>query len=40
MKQFFSINDVPNLEKIINEAKAIKANPHAHEHLGKHKTWV
>ena len=38
MKQFFSINDVPNLEKIINEAKAIKANPHAHEHLGKHKT--
>lgn len=38
MKQFFSIDDVPSLEKIINEAKAIKANPYAHESLGKHKT--
>lgn len=38
MKQFFSVADVPSLENILAEAKAIKANPYGNESLGKHKT--
>ncbi len=38
MNKFFSISDVPNLKGIIDQAKYIKANPYAFDHLGKHRT--
>jgi N-succinyl-L-ornithine transcarbamylase len=38
MKHFLSINDVTDLNGLIKEAREIKKNPYALEHLGKHKT--
>ena len=38
MKNFFSVADVDNLDGIVKEALALKANPNAHEQLGKYKT--
>ena len=38
MKQFLDLEDIPNIEKIINEAISLKQNPFAFESLGKHKT--
>jgi len=38
MKKFFSVKDVPDLKKLIAEAKTIKSNPYGNETLGKHKT--
>jgi len=38
MKQFLSINDVPDPVSLVKEAMAIKANPYAASHLGKNKT--
>jgi N-succinyl-L-ornithine transcarbamylase len=38
MKQFFSVKDLPNLPKAVQEALALKKNPFADEALGKHKT--
>lgn len=38
MKKFFSVADVDDLDKIVQEALVIKANPHASESLGKYKT--
>ena len=38
MKQFLDLEDIPNIEKIINEAISLKQNPFAFEDLGKHKT--
>jgi len=38
MKQFLSINDVPDPSKLVKEALAIKANPFADVQLGKNKT--
>lgn len=37
MKNFFSVADVDSLDAIVKEALALKANPNAHEALGKHK---
>lgn len=37
MKKFFSVADVDSLDAIVKEALKLKANPNAHEALGKHK---
>jgi len=38
MKLFSSVNDVPDVNKIVAEALKLKQNPYAHQHLGKNKT--
>lgn len=38
MKNFFSVEDVENIEELIQKAKIIKENPLANSELGKHKT--
>ena len=38
MKQFTSVHDIPGIKQMVNEAIALKANPFAHQHLGKNKT--
>ncbi|MBE8713541.1 acetylornithine carbamoyltransferase [Sphingobacterium hungaricum] len=38
MKNFFSVADAENLETLVQDALALKANPYAHETLGKHRT--
>lgn len=38
MKQFTSVLDVPDVQALIREALALKANPFAHQHLGKNRT--
>ena len=38
MKIFSSVNDVKNIDSLVAEALALKKNPFAHQHLGKHKT--
>lgn len=38
MKKFFSVNDVSDLRSLIQEARALKANPFQYTDLGKHKT--
>tara|TARA_S200000501_G_scaffold82587_1_gene74724 strand:- start:51 stop:998 length:948 start_codon:yes stop_codon:yes gene_type:complete len=38
MKNFISLNDLPDLHKAINLAKSLKENPYAYEVLGKQKT--
>lgn len=37
MNRFFSVADVDSLDTIVKEALALKAAPHAHAELGKHK---
>ena len=38
MKLFSSVNDVTNINALVAEALALKANPYAHQDLGKNKT--
>jgi N-succinyl-L-ornithine transcarbamylase len=38
MKRFFSVNDVPNLDNLIKQARQLKQQPLAQQHLGKGKT--
>lgn len=38
MKLFTSVNDVPSIKQFVKDALALKANPYAHQHLGKNKT--
>ncbi len=38
MKQFISVNDVPNVAALVQEAIELKKQPYAYTHLGKHKT--
>ncbi len=38
MKQFTSVHDVANVPAIVKEALELKANPFAHQELGKNKT--
>ncbi len=38
MIRFTSIHDVPDIQKFVQNALALKANPYAHQHLGKNKT--
>lgn len=38
MKLFSSVHDVPNIRQFVNDALALKANPYAHQDLGKNKT--
>src|SRR5690606_5470508 len=38
MKKFFSVNDVPDLKQLIQEAREIKNEPFQNEDLGKRKT--
>ena len=38
MKNFISLNDLPDLHKAVNLAKSLKENPYAYEVLGKQKT--
>lgn len=40
MKKFTSVHDVPDPRVLVKEAIALKANPFAHDALGKHKTLV
>lgn len=40
MKKFTSLHDVPDPQALVKEAIALKANPFAHDALGKHKTLV
>jgi N-succinyl-L-ornithine transcarbamylase len=38
MKLFTSVLDVPNIKQFVTDALALKANPYAHQNLGKNKT--
>src|SRR6201995_5996308 len=38
MKLFSSVNDVTDIQSLVKEALALKADPYAHQHLGKNKT--
>lgn len=38
MKNFTSIHDVANINKLVQQALLLKQNPYAHHALGKHKT--
>ncbi|WP_430614737.1 acetylornithine carbamoyltransferase [Flavobacterium sp. JP2137] len=38
MKQFFSVRDIDSISAIVKEALELKANPFAHEDLGRRKT--
>ncbi|MBS1524342.1 MAG: N-acetylornithine carbamoyltransferase [Bacteroidetes bacterium] len=38
MKLFSSVNDVTNINALVKEALALKADPYAHQDLGKNKT--
>ena len=38
MKQFLDLEDIPDVQKLIEEAIFLKKNPFEFEHLGKHKT--
>jgi N-succinyl-L-ornithine transcarbamylase len=38
MKLFSSVNDVPDIKALVEEALQLKKNPYAHQHLGKNKT--
>lgn len=38
MKQFLDLEDIPDVQKLIEEAISMKKNPFEFEHLGKHKT--
>lgn len=38
MKQFISVNDVPNVAALVQEAIELKKQPYAFNHLGKNKT--
>lgn len=38
MKLFSSVHDVPDIKQFVNDALALKANPYAHQSLGKNKT--
>ncbi len=38
MHQFLSVHDVPDLPALVQEARTLKQNPFAHEHLGRHRT--
>lgn len=40
MKHFLSINDVANLDQLVKQTLAIKANPFKDQHLGQNKTMV
>ena len=38
MKQFTGVNDVENVDQLVQDALALKANPYASQELGKNKT--
>ena len=38
MKLFTSVHDVPSIKQFVKDALALKANPYAHQDLGKNKT--
>lgn len=38
MKQFTSVNDVPNLERLVHEVQMLKQAPLSFHHIGKNKT--
>lgn len=40
MNNFLSVSDIPNVQESLQTALAVKANPYAHQHLGKNKTLV
>ena len=40
MKQFLKVDDIGDLKVAVKEALELKANPYAHQHLGKNKTIV
>lgn len=40
MKQYTSVNDLPSIEEGLKVAFDVKANPYAHQHLGKNKTMI
>ncbi len=40
MKQFLSVNDIPDLKAALSEASYVKKHPYAHQELGKNKTII
>ena len=40
MKKYTGLDDITDLQELIAEARALKANPYAYEHLGKRKRLV
>ncbi len=40
MKQFLSVNDIPDLQAALSEAAYVKKHPYAHQELGKNKTII
>lgn len=38
MKHFLTLDDLPNFHQAVAEARALKSQPFAEEHLGRHKT--
>lgn len=38
MKHFISVHDIDNVDELVKEGLALKANPFDHKHLGKNKT--
>lgn len=40
MKNFTSVNDIPDIKKALDVAFDVKKNPYAYSHLGKNKTMV
>ena len=38
MKLFSSVKDVPDIQKLVQEALQLKASPYAHKLLGENKT--
>lgn len=40
MKKFFHVDDIGNLNKVIEEAKEVKADRYAYQNLGKNKTLL
>ena len=40
MKNFLSVNDVPDVELLAQEAIALKKEPFAHKQIGQDKTMV
>ena len=40
MKKYTSIDDIPNISEVVEEAIKLKNNPFQHEKLGQHKTLI
>lgn len=39
MKNYLTLEDIPNLQKAVNQVIALKKEPYSNEHLGRQKLW-